>query len=241
MGFHVNTDTNAQEFGQLRARLEATFPDPAIIVVTSAARGDGKTAVAFGLAQALAAAEHRVLFVDANVKAPLLPRVHRMPNLGGQVDISNTARYATQVAGERFNGLSFADERFESGMSLEKIKALAIDMRSQFDFVVVDTAQALKSDLTVLFSTVADGTLLTLRLGRLPSAADGATIKALAGVGANVLGVLTVTQSMVRSFAKQRADLVQPLRVPVRHVTSRHSIGPEPAREAVESRSNIVS
>ncbi len=242
----MHSRATAQEFGQLRARLEATFSGPSLVVVTSASRGDGKTATAFGLAQALANAEHRVLLVDANTENPTLARVHRMPNLDGRVDVSKVSRHATRVAGEEFEGISFADERVQFGMSLDKIKAAAFDMRSHFDFVVVDTAQVLHSDLAVLFATVADGTLLTVRLGRLPVTADSETMKTLTRVGANVIGLLTVTQSIIRAFAVQREEVIKtvrvPARVPARHITSHHSTAPESTLEIVErTRSQSVS
>jgi Mrp family chromosome partitioning ATPase len=233
----MNGSAKAQQFGQLRARIEATFSEPVIIAITSAARGDGKTSTAFGLAESLANAEHRVLFVDANVEVPTLPRIHRLPNTGGRTDISKVSRYATVVAGQRFAGISFADERLEYGVSMDKVKAAAFDMRSHFDFVVVDTAPLLESDLAVLFATIADGTLVTVRLGRLPLAADVETMKTLTRVGAKMLGVLTVTSSMVKAFNAQREDIIQTIRVPARHVTTKHSLPPDATREVVESNS----
>jgi receptor protein-tyrosine kinase len=233
--------SNAQQFGQLRARIEATFSEPALIVVTSAARGDGKTATAFGLAESLAQAEHRVLFVDANYESPTLPRIHRIANLAARPDLSKMSRFSHPVAGHRFEGLSLADERLETGMSMDKVKAAAFDLRAHFDFVIVDTCALLRSDLAVLFSTIADGTLLTLRLGRLPSSADETVMKTLRRVGATTLGVLTIRPNTIRTFASQREQVFQTIRVPARPFTSRHTLEPETARDVVEPRSNVVS
>ncbi len=233
--------SSAQQFGQLRARIEATFSEPVIIVVTSAQRGDGKTATAFGLAGSLAQADHRVLLVDANADSPTLPRTHRIANLGGHPDISKLSFSSTPVAGQRFEGASLADDRIESVTSMENIRSAAFDLRTRFDFVIVDTCQLPKSDLAVFFATVADATLLTLRLGRLPSAADEETIKMLTRVGASVLGVLTVRQSLIRDFKAKRQEVVQTIRVPARPFTSRHTLEPDKSRPVVEPRSNVVS
>jgi Mrp family chromosome partitioning ATPase len=240
MGADVNHKAYALQFGQLRARLEATFSDPALIVVTSAEREDGKTASAFGLAQALAEADLRVLFIDANAAAPVLPRFH-IPALGVQPDYSKISRYAKPVAGQRFLGISFADERLDVGMSMDKVKSVAFDLRSHFDFVVVDTSPLLQSDLAVLFAAIADGTFLAVRLGRLPSPADKETMKTLSRVGANVLGALTVSQSMIKDFAGRRQEVYQKTLFPARHLTSRHTIEPGPAKETVESSSGRVT
>ncbi len=233
------------QFGQLRARIEATFPTPALLVITSAARGDGKTVTAFGLAESLAVAHHRVLLVDTNSAAPSLARIHQPA--AANLNFPDIGRSAVSVAAQHFAGLSLADERFEASMSIESIKTAVANMRTHFDFVIVDTSPLLKSDLAVLFSTLADGTLLTLRFGRLPSPADTRTMSTLNRVGANVAGVLTVTPTMIKSFGPGLHEAVPALRVPGRHVTSHHTVAPdvsrihaEPERASFTSESKIV-
>jgi Mrp family chromosome partitioning ATPase len=236
----------AQQFGQLRARVEATFREPpTMIVVTSASRGDGKSATAFGLAASLADADHRVLLVDANVDAPLLPRTQHRPILASRLELMRVSGLAAPVAGQRFKAVSFADESLEFGMSMEKMKSAVADMQYHFDFTIVDTGQLTKSNLAVLFATIADGTMLAFRLGRLATSADDETIKTLNRVGANILGALTLTPRMIKNFREQVVDVDQSSRIPVpRHVTTRHSAGPETAKEATvesASRSKYVS
>jgi Mrp family chromosome partitioning ATPase len=234
------------QFGQLRARIEATFATPAMLVVSSAARGDGKTLTAFGLADALAQAYHRVLLVDTNVDAPTLARIHHVP-VGPNVHPSDVSRCALPVAAQRFDGISLADGRFEVGMSMDAVRAAVADMRHNFDYIVVDTSPLIRSDLAVLFATIADGTLLTLRMGRLPSPADEATVMTLKRVGATVLGVLTLTPELIKNFDRKREEVVPTVRVPARHVTSHHAIAPEvvrgvaePARPTVRYESNVL-
>jgi hypothetical protein len=108
-------------------------------------------------------------------------------------------------------------------------------MRTHFDFVIVDASPLLKSDLAVLFSTLADGTLLTLRFGRLPSPADARTMSTLNRIGANVAGVLTVAPAMIKSFGPGLQEAVPALRLPDRHVTSHHTVAPERSRMHPES------
>ncbi|MGD0475933.1 MAG: hypothetical protein ABSB70_22310 [Candidatus Velthaea sp.] len=225
-------NTRPQQFGQLRARIEATFASPALLVISSAARGDGKTVTAFGLADSLAQAQHRVLLVDTNAGAPTLARVHLPPP--SNLDFAHLHHVASPVAGQLFDGVSLADPRFEAGTSMESIKAAAANMRLHYDFVVVDTAVLLKSELAVLFSTVADTTLLTLRLGRRPSRTDEQLMATLNRAAATVAGLLTVEPAMIKSFAAARQETIPTIRVPARHVTSRHTIEPKPGAYAVE-------
>jgi Mrp family chromosome partitioning ATPase len=240
---NMDATVEAQQFGQLRARIEATFREPTMIVVTSAVRGDGKSATAFGLAASLAAADHRVLLVDANVDAPTLTRTQHRPILASRIEVAQVSAYATPVAGQLFRGVSFADERLESAASMEKITAAAADIRAHFDFTIIDTAQLIRSNLAVLFATVADGTLLTLRLGRLSTGADEETVKTLTRVGANVLGALTVAPKTINGFRARLAAADQAFLLPARHVTTRHSAGPEVARSITEAatRPKVVS
>ncbi len=228
----MNATQDVQQFGQLRARLEATFSDPTMIVVTSASRGDGKSVTAFGLAAALAESDHRVLLVDANVNAPTLPRAQHRPVPVTRLEIARVSSYASPVAGQQFSGLSFADERLEAGVSMETVKAAARDMKCHFDFTIVDMGTLIHSNLAVLFSTIAEGTMLTLRLGRLPTTADDETIKTLTRAGATILGALTVTPKMIKEFRERLVTVERNTMLPVRHVTSKHTI--EPAREIIE-------
>jgi succinoglycan biosynthesis transport protein ExoP len=237
----TSTETT-QQFGQLRARIEAGFAQPAVIVVSSAQRGDGKTVTAFGLAESLAAADHAVLLVDTNSDAPVLPRHHRVPNLGNRAEFSIVSRYASPVAGQRFSGISLVDDHAASGLSMDKLKALTADMRAHFSYIVVDTAPLPRSEAAVLFATIADGTLLTLRLGRFPSSTDEQTMKTLSRVGATTLGLLTVTPAMIRDFARTREAGIQTVRVPVKPVTSRHTFEPKrDVSEAPRPKSNAIS
>ncbi len=227
----MESTREAQQFGQLRARIEATFSEPTMIVITSGSRGDGKSATAFGLAQSLAEADHRVLFIDANVEAPLLSfvRGQLMPSSFKTAQLST---YVIGIPGQRFKGISFADERFEAGLSMERVKAAVAHFRSSFDYIIVDTAPLVRSNLAVLFSTIADGTMLTVRLGRLGTAADDETMKTLSRVDASVIGALTVTSTLINSFRERWTTTGKNSLLPIRHVTSRHTIDPEVSREA---------
>ena len=239
----MTSPNDAQQFGQLRSRIEATFAEPALIVVTSAGAGDGKSATAFGLAAALAEADHRVVLIDANVKSPTLSRLAHRPVGFSRVELAQVSKFAQPVAGESFKGLSFADERLETSFSMEKIKSLVADLDSHFDFIVVDTAPLTRSNMAVLFATVAQGTLLTIRLGRLGTAADDEVVKTLTRVGATILGALTLTPKMIKAFRNTVPVIDKGIVFPPRHITTRHSAPPETARETAEAaaRSSVVS
>lgn len=229
----VNSE-QTQQFGQLRARFEATFSEPAVIVITSANRGDGKTATAFGLAGALAQAEYRVLLIDAGVAAPTLSRIHQLPFSTATSDTAELSKFAAPVDMQPFSGVSLADERFESVMSMDKVRAAVHDARLHFDFTIVDTSPLLKSELAVLFSFIADGTMLTLREGRLPSLSDGETVKTLNRVGANMLGVLSISNATIKTFSERATDAFDRVSLPAARRVRARSVAAPSVREVVD-------
>jgi Mrp family chromosome partitioning ATPase len=207
MATHRKQSPDLEQFGQLRARIEAMFPEPAIIVVTSAARNDGKSATSLGLATALADADSRVLYVDANITAPTLDRSYLVPSTYAAFE--DFSRLARPVCSQRYSALSFADARLEKAMSLEKAKFFVTGMRDLYDFIIVDTAPLVKSDMAVLFASISDGTLVTLKAGRFPSSADKELVEALSRVGAKTLGAVTVSARFTKYFFEARQELAQ--------------------------------
>jgi receptor protein-tyrosine kinase len=202
MGLNLKAPFDLEQFGQLRARIEAMFPEPAIIVVTSATAGDGKSATSLGLAKALADADGRVLYVDGNAVAPTLDRSFIVPSW--YADVQELSQLVRAVPGQRFSALSFADRAIEKAMSLDKVKAIAATMRAQYDFIIVDTGPLVQSDMAVLFASIADGTLVTLRLGRFPASADKELVEALSRVRAEMIGAVTVAPRFMKHFAAAR-------------------------------------
>jgi cellulose biosynthesis protein BcsQ len=126
---------------------------------------------------------------------------------------------------------------------MDKVEAARADFARNFDYVIVDTSPLTKSNLAVLFATVANGTMLALRYGRLGTSVDDETMRMLTRVGANVLGALTINSKVIKAFRERAASPTQSLVLAPRQVTPRHSSAPELGREITEtsSRSKIVS
>ena len=72
MSFDDNNQllADAEAFIALRATVQSTATLPAVVLVTSAKTGDGKTTVALGLARAFAAGNVDAVLVDANRERP---------------------------------------------------------------------------------------------------------------------------------------------------------------------------
>jgi succinoglycan biosynthesis transport protein ExoP len=201
----MKPDRIQEQLDVLRARLELELPPHAVLTVTSAAAGDGKSAVAFGLAEAMAKAGSPVLVIDAN---------HQKPVLNGDPQIKPTSDggYRVTRLSSGFDGLSLGDARVASEASLELVTRILSWARDRYRLVIVDTAPLPTSALAVLFASVADATLLALRSGRGASEADRATLAALQARNVHIFGVVTTTREVQKSFQLHSATWSETVR-----------------------------
>ena len=180
-----------EHFSALRVILEARIPNPAVITVGSATAGDGTEFVAFGIADSLAAAGYRTLFLRnasesaaSNAGLRLAEDLHTPRMLGS-------------------NGLftmDAIDERISSSTSREAIGSTLKRLRAEYGYVIVDAGILSQREISGVLAGLSDGTLLALRKGRSRTIAD----KALAVMidSLNVLGVVSTSRSSLDAFAK---------------------------------------
>ena len=178
----------------LRAQIESRLNAPASIVVTSAAKGDGKSVTACGLADSFVAARYRTLIVKA----------------GGN---RYSGSFPDETIGEPAGGLSVRSrsERFDEiviplksaqSFSRDAIALLVDEFRSVYDYTIIDTPALFEDDAALLFAGAASGTLITVRLDRPRVADDFRIYPALEAVNAPVLGVVAVSEKLIKEFAK---------------------------------------
>jgi len=160
----------------LRSRVEAELPKPAVILVTSAARGDGKSLVAHSLAESFLRAGHRSALVhltQGHSERPELP----------------------EIASARDVPAAGAVNRFE---------AMVSRMRADYDFTVVDGQPLIQDGGAVPLAKLVDGILIVVRVGRPETAADEAMMRTLKRAGARVVGVVAAEAQAIADFAKVR-------------------------------------
>jgi non-specific protein-tyrosine kinase len=189
----MKTDRIQEQLDVLRARLELELPPHAVLAITSAAPGDGKSAVAFGLAEAMSKAGSPILVIDANNQKPIL-------NGDPQMKPTSDGGYRVTRLSSGFDGLSLTDPRVASEASLDLVTRILSWARDRYRLVIVDTAPLPTSALAVLFASVADATLLALRNGRGASEADRDTLAALQARNVHIFGVVTTTREVQKSF-----------------------------------------
>ena len=168
-----------------------------VLVVTSAHSGAGKTTSVLNLGLGLVESGRRVLLIDGDLRLPRLGRIFGLETASGLSDIL-AERLAPSVAREliRDTGLpglcvlpSGSRHRNAPQMlhsiALEK---LLVDMRPDFDFILIDSPPALPLTDARLLAQHADGVILVFRAGETSAEQSLAVRKSFAQDGTYVFG-----------------------------------------------------
>jgi succinoglycan biosynthesis transport protein ExoP len=190
--------SSAEAFRELRTNLQFLEVDhpPRVIVVTSAIPSEGKTTTAVNLAISLAEAGHHVVLVEGDLRRP---RISKYMGLIGSVGLSTVlagqAKVDEVLQPTRYEGL----QALASGplppnpselLGSEASRSLMVELRSKFDYVIVDGAPLLPVTDSAVLTTHSDGALLVTRYGHTKSNELSRAIGNLETIGAHVLGVV---------------------------------------------------
>lgn len=194
----LTQSASAEAFRELRTNLQFLEVDhpPRVIVVTSAIPSEGKTTTAVNLAISLAEAGHHVALVEGDLRRP---RVSKYLGLIGSVGLSTVlagqAKVDEVLQPTRYEGL----QAMASGpippnpselLGSEASRAMLVELRSKFDYVIIDGAPLLPVTDSAVLTTHADGALLVTRYGHTKSNELSRAIGNLETIGAHVLGVV---------------------------------------------------
>ena len=148
---------------------------PQVIVVTSASRGEGKTALVANLAAALAQAKQTVLLVDAAGNRSLQSVFHHSNDYGLSDildlpgDSSDLLPYITSATCMEGVSLVATGPKDTSALDLlyaQSMGRILEQMRQAYDVVLIDTAALDESPDARVFARMADGVVLAVRAGQ---------------------------------------------------------------------------
>jgi len=201
LSFDNDNSGTAEAFRKLRTNLQFLAVDrpPRLIVVSSASPNEGKSTTAINIALALAEANHRVVLVDGDLRRPSLAnRLKLVGTVGLSTVLSGSAQLSEVLQETQFPGLAVLtagtsppnpSELLGSGAA----KNLLNELRSQFDYVIIDSSPLLAVTDAAILAAEADGVLVAVRAGKTKREQLEHTIGNLKDVGANLLGaVLTM-------------------------------------------------
>jgi len=188
----------AEAFRSLRTALlfSAAADPPRVILVTSAADGEGKTVTALNLAATLADAGWRVLLVDADLRDPNGHEALKVENrcglstvLAGQADLDSTIR---ELAAPRLSFLPAGPTpaRPAELVGSGRMQSVMQHLRNCYDFIVVDSPPVLAVTDAVVLARVVDGVVLVMKGHDSPREFIRRARSQLQHTGARLLGVV---------------------------------------------------
>jgi tyrosine-protein kinase Etk/Wzc len=192
----------AEAYRALRTNLSYVSPvkPPRVIVVTSALSGDGKTTSASNLAVTLAQQSKRVLLVDAETRRGNLHSLFGIEATPGFFDLL----YGQATPGEcirrvTLEGSGHLDVLPSGGMPNHNAADLLVAsrlspfferLRSQYDYILIDTPPLNLFTDAALIGAHADATLLVARADRTERQALKFAVLQLQHVQANLAGAI---------------------------------------------------
>jgi succinoglycan biosynthesis transport protein ExoP len=186
----------AEAYRGLRTNLEFAAVDRPlkVILVSSAAVGDGKTSVAISLATIMAQGGKTVLLVDGDLRRPRIHNFLGLPNTNGLTDVfRNSIELHEALQTSKLDKVMVipAGEPPPNPSELlgsKKMDIILDSLRKVADVVILDGPPFLVTDAALLSSKV-DGVLLVVRSGLSRKNEVFYAIEQLDRVGARVLGV----------------------------------------------------
>ena len=187
--------------------LSRTGQSAKVLMVTSALPQEGKTTTSVNLAIVLAQHDARVLLIEADMRRASISQVFGLeqPDVGLSTVLGrNTPIEAAIQPIPGIPNLSLlpagpvpVNPAVLLGSS--RMKDLLVNLKSRFDYVIIDTPPALSVTDSVLLSSLADAGLLVVRSGVTSKAALRRVCDVLAHVDARMMGVVLNAADAVES------------------------------------------
>jgi succinoglycan biosynthesis transport protein ExoP len=170
---------------------------PKVVMVTSARPQEGKTTTSINTAIVLAQKGVRVLLIDADLRRP---SVHKTLGMGPRSGLSNVLT-GTATLQQTITTSPVLPNLFilPAGspppnpaelLASSHMRDLLIELREQYDHIVIDTPPTLSVTDAVVLSPRADATILVIRSGQTTKQALRRSRDILMQVNAHVAGVL---------------------------------------------------
>ena len=189
-----------EAFRNLKASLSVSVPKKEggiAIMATSAYPEDGKTTVTANLALMFALSDAKVVLVDADIRKGRVAKYFKRktsPGLSDYLSGQNTLDEVIHQSSVNPN-LSYITCGTHSPKPYEllesnEMKALLQDLRSRYDYVIIDTPPVLLISDALALATEVDGTVLVCRHQVSYVSDISRALNALEFAKANVLGVV---------------------------------------------------
>jgi capsular exopolysaccharide synthesis family protein len=169
-----------------------------VVMVTSAASGEGKTTLAGHLATSLARAGRRTLLLDCDLRRPAAHQLFEQtlqPGLSEvllkEIDLNEALRPTTALEGLWVLPAGQWDREVLQALAQEEgVQRIFERLRGQFDFIVVDSSPVLAATDALLVGQHVDGVILSLLRDRSQVPLVHSSVQRLTSLGIRVLGAV---------------------------------------------------
>jgi len=189
----------AESYRSLRTSLLLTSvgAPPRVILVTSALPQEGKTTTSINLAIVLAQKGTRVLLVDSDLRRPSIhktlgmgPRSGLSNVLTGSIELEQAITRSTILPNLFLLPAGTPPPNPAELLASSKMKDVLVQLREEYDHIIIDTPPTLSVTDAVVISTAADRVVLVIRSGQTTKQALRRARDLLLQVNAKVCGVL---------------------------------------------------
>lgn len=159
----------------LRANLgveRPTLDAPRSILVTSAIQGEGKTMTAVNLAIVLAAAGHRVVLVDGDLRRPMVARVFNSEHPSGFTDLLSERASVEEILvdagkfGDRLQLVLPGSERPPDLLEAARIRPAIAKLEEAGDVIIIDSPPLTEFADAITLARTVDAVVIAVRFGR---------------------------------------------------------------------------
>ena len=187
----------AEASRSIRTNILFTAPDKPykVMLVTSAAMGEGKTTVACCIAIAMAQTNKRVVIVDCDLRRPRLHRIFGKPS-----DTGLTAALVGEVGEDHIEETEVPNlSVYVAGphppnpaelLQSERFKTVLKRLMEKFDYVILDSPPVLAVTDAAVLSTLVDGVVMVTRAFQTRKELAQHAVRRLTDIGAHVAGVV---------------------------------------------------
>jgi succinoglycan biosynthesis transport protein ExoP len=189
----------AESYRNLRSALlfmPVSVERPKVMLVTSAMPNEGKSTIASNLARTLALGGSRVVLIDADLRRGYLHELLGMNQEPGLADALQHPKDLGRILQSNcMPNLSFISR----GCNLSRpgdlfvgpaFDLLLVELRHQFDHVIIDTSPVFAADDVTTLAPRVDGTLFVVRTGISRSGPVGEALELLVRRQAKILGIV---------------------------------------------------
>ncbi|KAA6433040.1 polysaccharide biosynthesis tyrosine autokinase [Agrococcus sediminis] len=176
-----------------------------VLLVSSAAAGEGKSSLSVGLALTLADVGHRVLLVEADLRRPTLAETTGVEGAVGLTTVlvgdATLAEAAQQWGHARLSVLPSGPKPPNPGQLFTsgRLRGVIEQARAAYEYVIIDAPPVLAVSDALWLAPAADASILVARADRTKRATLLRAIAALDATPATVLGVVLNAVTLSRS------------------------------------------